>query len=180
MFGRGFDNALRYGIVVDEPIRLRVGEKLVEQEFDLAHIRQRVSRDQHFVQRPLNDVRSDLREFEFANVRVDVEFCKHLRGFESAGADVRLLERHKPVVYQCTQIVVDDGSVTAVEFFAQCGGHLHCDLGARPTVKDFAYAFSVAVVSERHYGAPPSVVPLIDGTLVFPATDDLFLFRFRF
>ena len=101
--------------------------KLVEQEFDLAHIRQRVSRNQHFVQHPLNDVRGDLREFEFAYVRVDVELRKRLRGFESAGADVRLLECHKPVVYQCPQIVVDDGSVTAVEFFAQCGGHLHRD-----------------------------------------------------
>lgn len=161
VFGRGFDNALRYGIAVDEPICLRVGEKLVEQEFDLAHIRQRVSRDQHFVQHPLNDVRSYLREFEFAYVRVDVELCKHLRGLESARADVRLLERDKPVVYQCPQIVVDDGSVTAVEFFAQRGGHLHCNLGARPAVKDFAYAFSVAVVSERYYGTPPSIVPLV-------------------
>ena len=79
VFGRGFDNALRYGIVVDEPICLRIGEKLVEQEFDLAHIRQRVSRYQHFVQHALNDVRGDLREFEFAYVRVDVEFCEHLR-----------------------------------------------------------------------------------------------------
>ena len=180
VFGRGFDNALRYGIVVDEPVCLCVGEKLIEQEFDFAHIRQRVSRDQHFVQHALNDIRSDLREFELAYVRVDVELCKHLRGLESAGADVRLLERDKPVVYQCSQIVVDDGSVTAVEFFAQRGGHLHCDFGTRPAVKDFAHAFSVAVVSERYYGAPPSVVPLIDGTLVFSATDDLFLFRFGF
>lgn len=161
VFGCGFDNALRYGIVVDEPICLRIGEKLVEQEFDLAHIRQRVSRYQHFVQHALNDVRGDLREFEFAYVRVDVEHCKHLRGLESAGADIRLLERDKPVVYQCPQIVVDDGSVTAVEFFAQRGGHLHCDFGARPAVKDFAHAFSVAVVSERYYGTPPSVVPLV-------------------
>lgn len=84
-FGRGFDNALRYGIVVDEPICLRIGEKLVEQEFDFAHICQRVSRNQHFVQHPLNDVRSDLREFEFAYVRVDVEFRKHLRSLEGAG-----------------------------------------------------------------------------------------------
>lgn len=90
-----------------------------------------------------------------------MEFRKHLCGFESAGADVCLLERDKPVVYQCPQIVVDDGSVTAVEFFAQCGGHLHCDFGARPAVKDFAYAFSVVVVSERYYGTPPSVVPLV-------------------
>ena len=127
MFGRGFDNAFRYGIIVDEPVCLRIGEKLVEQEFDFAHIRQRVSRDQHFVQHALNDVRGDLREFELAYVRVDVKLRKHFRGFESAGADVRLLERHKPVVYQCPQIVVDDGSVTTVEFFAQCGGHLHRD-----------------------------------------------------
>lgn len=161
VFGRGFDNALRYGIVVDEPICLRIGEKLVEQEFAFAHIRQRVSRDQHFVQHALNDVRSYLREFEFANVRVDVELRKHLRGLESAGADVRLPERDKPVVYQSSQIVVDDGSVTAVEFFARCGGHLHRNFGARPAVKDFAHAFSVAVVSERYYGAPPSVVPLV-------------------
>ena len=180
MFGRGFDNAFRYGIVVDEPICLRVGEKLIEQEFDFAHIRQRVSRDQHFVQHPLNDVRSYLREFEFAYVRVDVELCKHLRGLESARADVCLLECHKPVVYQSSQIVVDDGSVTAVEFFAQRGGHLHRDFGARPAVKDFAHTFSVVVVSERHYGTPPSVVPLIDGALVFSAADGLFLFRFRF
>lgn len=108
MFGRGFDNALRYGVVVDEPICLRIGEKLVEQEFDFANIRQRVSRDQHFVQHALNDVRSDLCEFELAYVRLDVEFRKHLCGFESAGADVRLLERDKPVVYQRPQIVVDD------------------------------------------------------------------------
>ena len=173
VFGRGFDNAFRYGIVVDEPVCLCVGEKLIEQEFDFAYIRQRVSRDQHFVQHALNGIRSNLREFELAYVRVDVEFRKHHRSFESAGADVRLLECRKSIVYQCPQIVVDDGSVTAVEFFAQCGGHLHCDFGARPAVKDFAHAFSVAVVSERYYGAPPSVVPLIDGTLVFPAADDL-------
>ena len=118
VFGRGFDNALRYGIVVDEPICLRIGEKLVEQEFDFAHIRQRVSRNQHFVQHPLNDVRSDLCEFELAYVRVDVELRKHFRGLESAGADVRLLERHKPVVYQCPQIVVDGGEETDASSFA--------------------------------------------------------------
>ena len=159
VFGRGFDNAFRYGIVVDEPICLHVGEKLIEQEFDFAHIRQRVSRDQHFVQHPLNDVRGNLREFELAYVRVDVELRKHLRSLEGARADVRLLERHKPVVYQSSQIVVDDGSVTAVEFFAQCGGHLHRNFGARPAVKDFTHAFSVILYMLYGFGAVTSNVP---------------------
>ena len=138
------------------------------------------------------DCRRDVfvTEQHLDDFRVFARLEQHTRISVPQGMEVELVRRqsvltHKALEYRlrtgvCPQIVVDDGSVTAVEFFAQCGGHLHCDFGARPAVKDFAHAFSVAVVSERHYGTPPSVVPLIDGTLVFPATDDLFLFRFRF
>lgn len=75
------------------------------------------------------------------------------------GADIRLLERDKLVVYQCPQIVVDDRSVTAVEFFAQCGGHLHRNFGARPAVKDFAHAFSVILYMLYGFGVVTSNVP---------------------
>ena len=88
MLFRGLYDAPVDGIFRNETIVFGIGEKLMQQEFDLPYRREGIAAEEHFVEQRLYDVWRYLLQLQGADTGIDMDFCCAEISFEGARGDV--------------------------------------------------------------------------------------------